>query len=254
MTPEQIAERERQLAGSWWRRFLQSIPGQMFSNPPVYSLAEEMRMQPDWRTLEIGCGAGSRLLLIDQKLRFRQTSAAGVEPSPKLARRAARAFCSNARPITAVLADPLALPFRDGVFEVVYCDDLLRFLDVRGAQAALGEAARVLRPGALMLAWDLAPAAGRLTWWKRFWLRGYRGRLANENSLMGLAERSGFAYTREANLRPWFWPPVPRASFIGGTLPPGWRIEGRNLIPPDATPEEDAAPEGAPPDSETREA
>jgi len=233
MTPDQIRERERQLAGSWWRRFLQSVPGQMFSNPPVYSLPDEMRMQADWRTLEIGCGTGSRLLLIDQKLRFQHTSAAGVEPSPKLARGAARAFRSNARPVTAVLADPTALPFRDGVFEVAYCDDLLRFLDVRGAQAALGEAARVLRPGSLMLIWDLAPPAGRASWWKRFWLRGYRGRLANENSLMGLAERSGFAYTRHAGLRPWFWPPVPRASFVAATLLPGWRVEGRNLIPPD---------------------
>ncbi|MDE3094451.1 MAG: class I SAM-dependent methyltransferase [Chloroflexota bacterium] len=232
MTPDQIAERERQLAGSWWRRFLQSVPGQMFSNPPAYSLPREMLMQADTRMLEIGCGAGSRILLFDQKLRFQGVSAAGVEPSPKLARRAERAFLDNGRPATAVLAGPDALPFRDGAFDVVYCDDLLRFLDVRGAQAVLREAARVLRPGALMLAWDLAPPAGRFAWWQRLWLRRYPGRHATQQSLMGLAERSGFDYTREANLRPFFWPPVPRVSFIAATLPPGWRIEGRNLIAP----------------------
>lgn len=232
MTPEQIAVRERQLSGSWWRRFLQSVPGQMFLNPPIYSLPAEMLMQADERMLEIGCGSGSRVLLLDNKVKF-HVSAVGVEPSPRLAAHAERAFVANARPATAILADPATLPFRDGAFDVVYCDDLLRFLDVRGAQAALREASRVLRPGKLLLAWDLAPAQGRWKRWRQFWLGRYPGRHANEKSLMGLAERSGFDYTREAHLRPFFWPPVARASFIAGTLPPGWRREGQNLIPPE---------------------
>jgi SAM-dependent methyltransferase len=233
MTPEQSAERERQLLGSWWRRRMLSVAGQMLANTPVYSLPRELLMQADHRVLEIGCATGSRLLLLDQKLRFQHAPVAGVEPSQDLAGRAGRAFRSAARPLNAVLADPGALPFADGVFDVAICDDLLRFLDVRGAQAVLREAARVLRPGSLLLAWELAPPAGRLRWWQRFWLRGYGGRIASETSLMSLAERSGFDYTRPAELRPFFWPPVPRASFIASVLPPGWRREGDNIFPPD---------------------
>jgi SAM-dependent methyltransferase len=234
MTAEQIAERERQLRGSWWRRRMLSVPGQMLANTPVYSLPRELLMQADHRVLEIGCGGGGRLLIFDQRMKFRGVSAAGVEPSPRLAARAERAFVSGARPLTAILADPAALPFATAAFDMVFCDDLLRFLDVRAAQAVLREAARVLRPGALLLAWDLAPASGKFGWWQRLWLRAYRGgRISSEKSLMALAERSGFAYTREARLRPFLWPPIPRASFIAGTLPPGWRREGDNLVPPD---------------------
>jgi SAM-dependent methyltransferase len=232
MTPQEIAAREKQLSGSPWRRFLQSVPGQILLNPPVYNLPGEMLMQADHRVLEIGSGGGGRLLIFDQKLRFQHTVVAGVEPSRRLAARAGRAFTQASRPLSGLLADPTALPFARGVFDVAYCDDLLRFLDVRGAQAVLREAARVLRPGALLLAWDLAPAGGRLGWWQRMWLRRYPGRIASEASLMSLAERSGFAYTRPASLRPFFWPPIPRVSFIAGTLPPGWRREGENLIPP----------------------
>jgi SAM-dependent methyltransferase len=233
MNPDQIAERERQLTGSWWRRRMLTVPGQILANTPIYSLPQEMLMQADHRVLEIGCAAGSRLLVFDQKLRFQHVSAAGVEPSAKLARQAGRAFIAAARPLNAILADPAALPFADAVFDVAVCDDLLRFLDVRSAQAVFREAARVLRPGSLLLVWDVAPPEGRFAWWQRLWLRAYKGRIAGEKSLMSLAERSGFSYTREGRLRPYFWPPVPRVSFVAGTLPPGWRREGENLIPPD---------------------
>ncbi|MBI5284263.1 MAG: class I SAM-dependent methyltransferase [Chloroflexi bacterium] len=240
MTPDQIAARDRQLLGSWWRRFLQSVPGQIVANLPVYNVPNEMQLGEDSRVLEIGCGAGSRLLVFDQRLKFR-VSAIGVEPSPRLCASAERAFVTGARPLTAVLADPAALPFDSGVFDFAICDDLLHFLDVRGAQAVLREAARVLRPGALLLAWELAPPSGRFALWQRLWLRGYGGRITNEQSLMSLAERSGFEYTIEARLRPFLWPPVPRASFIAGTLPPGWRREGEQLIPP-AEPAENQEP------------
>lgn len=239
MTPEQLAERERQLAGSWWRRRLLGVPGQILANTPIYQLPREMLMQADHRVLEIGSAAGGRLLVFDQKLRFQHSPVAGIEPSPMLARRGERAFTTAARPMTSILADPGALPFRDGIFDVAFCTDLLRFLDVRAAQAALREAARVLRPGCLLLVWDLAPPEGKFAWWQRFWLRAYNRegvRIASQKNLMSLAERSGFSFTRPGDLRPWLWPPVPRASFVAAVLPPGWRREGNNLIPPDDAP------------------
>ncbi len=243
MNPDELARRSHQLRGSVLRRFAQSVPGQIFANPPIHRIHQEMLIHKDHRVLEIGSGGGARLLLLDNNLRFDAGFGVGVEPDPVLAAAAGRQFAEKRRPLISVLAEPGALPFADASFDMAFCDDLLRFLDVRAAQAALREAARVLKPGALLLAWDLAPPEGRFAWWQRFWLRGYPGRIASERSLMSLAERSNFAYTREAALRPFFWPPLPRVSFIAGTLPTGWTMQGNNLVPPDRAPADGDVPE-----------
>ncbi|MBI5289327.1 MAG: class I SAM-dependent methyltransferase [Chloroflexi bacterium] len=232
MTPDQIALRERQIAGSWWRRRMLSVPGQVLSGTGAYNVAKEMLVQADWRVLDVGCAAGSRLMVFDQQIKFAAHSAAGVEPVAALAQRAEKAFRDAGRPLSAMVSDPAELPFRAEAFDVAFCADLLRFLDVRGAQTALREIARVLKPGANCLLWDLAPVEGRFGWWQRFWLRGYGGgtRIASEKSLMSLAERSGFDLAEPAWLRPWLYPPVARASFVAKKLPPGWRREGQNVV------------------------
>ncbi|HYM16151.1 MAG TPA: class I SAM-dependent methyltransferase [Dehalococcoidia bacterium] len=225
MTPEQMSTRASRLWSSRWRRWLQSMPGQMLANTPAYGLAREMVVRPEQRVLEIGCGAGSRLLLLDQRVRF-TVSAAGIEPCRQLAGAAQRAYTTASRPASAIIADPGMLPFADGVFDLALCIDLLRFLDVRGAQSVLREAARVLRPGSLLLAWDIAPPSGKLAWWQRLWTRGSAGRLASTPSLLSLAERSGFNYARDARQRPFLWPPIPRASFIAAVYPEGVVVRG----------------------------
>lgn len=231
MNTDEISRRETELLRSRFRRWQQSVPGQVAANPHALRVHKEMLVHRDHRVLEIGCGGGSKLLLMDNAVKFQRHTAVGVEPVARLARRAGRAFASNARPISAVLADPAELPFREGVFDVAFCADTLRFLDVRGAQSLLREAARVLKPGAMLLAWDLAPPSGRLSWWQRWWLRGHPGRLSTTKQWMSLAERSGFAFTQPADFRPWLLPPIPRSSFVAATLAPGWRYEDGMLIP-----------------------
>lgn len=238
MTPEQLQTRRRQLAGSWWRRRMLSLPGQLLSNTGAYNVAKEMLVQANWRVLEVGSAAGSRLLLFDQQIKFRDHTAVGVEPLADLARRSQRAFTDAGRPLAGVVADPQSLPFADAAFDVAFCSDLLRFLEVRGAQSALREISRVLKPGAMCLAWDLAPADGRWSWWQRFWLRAYGDapRISSDKSWLALAERSGFDIADPAHLRPWLYPPIARTSFVAKKLPPGWRREGNNLVPDAAPP------------------
>ena len=219
-------------------------PASILSNTGAYNVAKEMLVQADWRVLEVGCAAGSRLLLFDQQIKFREYSAVGVEPV-RGARRAARRRRSRA-PLARsprVVADPQALPFRDGAFDVAFCGDLLRFLDVRGAQSALREIARVLKPGAHV------PGVGS----RACRMAGSSGGSGSGSAAiatapaspatracMALAERSGFDVAEPAHLRPWLYPPIARASLVAKKLPPGWHREGQNLVP-DAV-EHDARP------------
>src|SRR3974377_1894651 len=100
MTPEQVALREKQLLGSWWRRRLEVLPGKMLANMPVFNLPGEMLMQADHRVLEIGCGSGSRLMIFDQRVKFRTVSGGGggaAPPGPRGAGRAASAALPRGR-------------------------------------------------------------------------------------------------------------------------------------------------------------
>lgn len=42
-------------------RFAMSVPGQILANTAAFTLPQELRMERNWRVLDIGCGrAGSR--------------------------------------------------------------------------------------------------------------------------------------------------------------------------------------------------
>ena len=223
------------LAARHTREYFEEIERYRYRTQPWTAQAIDRLEVQGRRVLEVGFGAGTDHL----RLARRGARLAGVDLTPENFVETSRRFAHDGRRPAIAVADAESLPFRDGVFDVAFCTDLLRFLDVRAAQAALREAARVLRPGCLLLVWDLAPPEGKFAWWQRFWLRAYNRegvRIASQKNLMSLAERSGFSFTRPGDLRPWLWPPVPRASFVAAVLPPGWRREGNNLIPPDDAP------------------
>jgi SAM-dependent methyltransferase len=89
------------------------------------------------RVLDLGCGWGRHLAA----LRADGFQAIGLERSAKLATKAA-----TSGPV--VRGDLRAVPFRDGAFDGVACFYAsLFFFDEAENQQALGEVARVLRPG-----------------------------------------------------------------------------------------------------------
>ncbi|WP_211215289.1 class I SAM-dependent methyltransferase [Actinoalloteichus spitiensis] len=107
---------------SWWHlreRFLALVP------------------PPGAATLDLGCGEGR----ISRELRARGHRVHGVDASPTLVSAARDADHGGAYAV----AEGTALPFADGVFDVVVSHNVL--MDVDDLTGTVAEAARVLRPG-----------------------------------------------------------------------------------------------------------
>ena len=90
------------------------------------------------RILDVGAGAGGFLPGLAEL--GEEVAAVDLDP-------AAASRCHRRGPGAGLAADGQRLPFRDGSFDLVCLFDVLEHLD--DDRAALGEAARVLRPGGL---------------------------------------------------------------------------------------------------------
>lgn len=92
------------------------------------------------RVLDVGCGTGGMLTWLRT---FAGVSGFGLEYS-----RHALAFCQARGHAQLAEGSGLFLPFVDGTFDLVVCADVLQHLPFPpGAEVALAEAQRVLRPG-----------------------------------------------------------------------------------------------------------
>lgn len=94
--------------------------------------------------LDVGCGIGAGPVLVARSLQCRVT---GVDVSATMVGWAQqRARREGVEHLVALCpADVLALPFRDGHFDVVICESVLDF--VTDKEAALRECVRVTKPG-----------------------------------------------------------------------------------------------------------
>jgi ubiquinone/menaquinone biosynthesis C-methylase UbiE len=101
------------------------------------------------RVLEVGCGTGvlTRVLAGWPNV----GAVVGVDQAPSLLDRA-RVLAADLPNVSFQQADARALPFEDGSFETVVFDSVLSH--VPGPERALAEAARILRPGGCLAAFD----------------------------------------------------------------------------------------------------
>ncbi|MCC6236258.1 MAG: class I SAM-dependent methyltransferase [Dehalococcoidia bacterium] len=206
-------------------RFLGSPAGAFLVNAPIFQLKENLKIEPWMRVLDVGCGAGSALRLLDERVQFEHPPV-GVDFSSVAIRNARASAQSADRPPEFVRASALALPFRDGTFDLMVSSYLVRHLDDEEMRTFLLEVRRVLAPGGLALLWDCAPTGNpRLDRWNAYVLSRGTGdpRWRSTRALMALGELAGFEYIRPAKLRPFLFPPIPRASVLLGKPPEGWQ-------------------------------
>lgn len=129
--------------------------------------------------LDAGCGCGGTTCALDAL-----GSAVGIDLHPR-----ALALAARRGPLRLTRASVASLPFRDDCFDAVVSVDLLYHRAVPDDAAALGEIARVVRPGGAVLLW--LPAYE--------WLRSshdaavHTARRYRRAEVRRLAERAGLA-------------------------------------------------------------
>lgn len=199
--------------------------GTFLANAPVFQLKENLKLEPSMRVLDVGCGAGSVLRILDERVQFERPPV-GVDFSSVALRQARTAVRGAERPLELAQAAATALPFRDGTFDLVIPGYLAKHLDDSEVGEFVGEVRRVLAPGGLALIWEFAPTGNpRLDAWnERVLSRGVgEPHLRSTVALMALGQLAGFEYIRPAKLRPFLLPPIPRASVLLGKPPEGWK-------------------------------
>jgi SAM-dependent methyltransferase len=232
VTPPAEASRLREYV-RWYRalspsalvfRLTGTPAGAFLVNAPVFQLKENLKLEPWMRVLDVGCGNGIGLRLLDQRVRFEPVPV-GLDFVPAVLAEARAASARGERRCEFVAGSAAALPFRDAAFDLVISGYVAKHLDDEEVRRFVEEIRRVLAPGGLALVWDFAPTGNpRLDAWnERVLSRGVVApRLRSTRALMALGELAGFEYIRPARLRPFLLPPIPRASVLLGKPPEGW--------------------------------
>jgi SAM-dependent methyltransferase len=209
--------------GSIASRWAMSPMGVFLTSSPLFRLPESLQLTSSLRVLEIGTGRGALLRMLDSRLRL-DHPLTGIDLSTQPLRLAQRDEQRAGGSLRLARASGTALPFADGSFDLVLCGHHIRQLDDPELIELLREIRRTLAEGGLAVIWDFALTGnGTLDRWNARVLAsgGKSPRLRSTQALLQAADLAGFEFARDARLRPFLLPPIPRASILIGRPPSG---------------------------------
>jgi len=196
-------------------------PGQWAVNAPLYRLPANLKLDASTKLLDVGCGRGAILRTIDDQLGC-DVPPVGLDVSRAMLRLAQRDESNPLRGAGLVQGSATALPFQDESFNLVLCGHLVKHFDDIDLLGFLAEVKRVLEPGGLALIWEFGPTGSRRldAWNARVVSSGVKEpRLRSQRTLKRIASDAGFEFVRDADLRPFLLPPIPRSSILVGRPP-----------------------------------
>lgn len=129
----------------------------IFMQDPVYrsaleKMAERAAGGDASRILDLGCGTGNLIALLQRRLP--RASICGVDPSPGMREACARRFDGDAN-VTVRGGDALSIPLPEAVFDCVLSNIALHHVPPDRKGACAREIARVLKPGGRFIHGDI---------------------------------------------------------------------------------------------------
>ena len=112
-------------------------------------LAETLGPKPGNRILDVGCGEGLAEVVIG-RLHISQLRLVGIDLAPSKVAAARQETIAHNQRVGFAAADACRLPFKDGVFDSIYCVAVLQHIDE--VDTAVREFARVTAPRGRVLA------------------------------------------------------------------------------------------------------
>jgi ubiquinone/menaquinone biosynthesis C-methylase UbiE len=207
--------------------------GLWVASTPLVRLPEELSLTAQTAHLDIGSGTGA----LGRHLSLR-TGSAIAPVLVDLSSTALKIAQQNQtvekvdEKITPHLVQATAtdLPLKTATFNLITCGYVAKHLDKTDLLKLFSEAYRLLAPGGLFLLWEFGPSGNKkLDRWNSFVLSRYVNKpiLRSTETLQELAESVGFGFYEDARLRPFLFPPIPRASILAGKPPEGFEVPDR---------------------------
>ena len=109
------------------------------------NLISGANIEPDHRILDLGCGTGS--LVVNLKRQYVSAQVVGLDPDPKVLRRARTKAVRAAVSVQLDLGLADQLPYKDESFDHVFSSFMFHHLNELEREKMLVEVLRVLKPG-----------------------------------------------------------------------------------------------------------
>lgn len=204
--------------------------GLWVASTPLVRLPEELSLTAQTAHLDIGSGTGA--LARHLSLRTDSPTAPVLVDLSSTALKIAQQNQKVDEKTTPHLLQGTAtdLPLKAATFNLITCGYVAKHLDEIDLLKLFAEAYRLLAPGGLFLLWEFGPSGNKkLDYWNSFVLSRYVSKpiLRSTETLQEFAESVGFGFYEDARLRPFLFPPIPRASILAGKPPEGFEVPDR---------------------------
>ncbi len=210
---------------SRWMRFLLSPGAIFFHNTQAWKLVSALGIRPDNRVLDIGCGYGSLLIYLQQRVGFSETME-GLDVSPHMVNHALREVRKRRldRVITVRQGKASALPYESGRFDIALSTYVIKHLSDDSLLRMLKDVHRVLKPGGRFCFWEVGPS--RLQLFTSLYTRLLSGEVSTTNlrswnRVSALLGEAGFDAVEPFGRGGFYFlcPTMPRVGFIATKAP-----------------------------------